>query len=69
MLTGKSGFTASVLEDGSTAATLEQSGNTYYQQIEYMGKFYRLGDCVFVFREDKAHGEVMRIDKLWKDSE
>lgn len=41
-------------------------GNIYYQQLGHNGRYYRLGDGVLIYRNDKPHCDVMRIDRLWK---
>lgn len=43
-----------------------QANCSYYQQMEYNGQYYRLGDGVLVFGERKPHCEVMRIDRMWE---
>uniref|UniRef100_A0A915DFK5 Protein polybromo-1 n=1 Tax=Ditylenchus dipsaci TaxID=166011 RepID=A0A915DFK5_9BILA len=59
-------FVAGVPEQKFQATAGTSLDNIYYQQMEYNGQYYRLGDGVMVFREGKPHCEVMRIDKMWQ---
>lgn len=52
-------------DDGDKAV----DGNIYYQQMEHNGRYFLLGDGVLLFNESKGHCDVMRIDKMWKDTE
>ncbi|XP_022095945.1 protein polybromo-1-like isoform X3 [Acanthaster planci] len=38
----------------------------YYEQLNFEGHVYKLGDCVYL-RSDQARPFVARIDKMWKD--
>ncbi|VDK55467.1 unnamed protein product [Anisakis simplex] len=39
---------------------------TYYEQLEYNGDWYQLGDFVYVYNPVKNSIWILRIDKMWR---
>uniref|UniRef100_A0AC35TZZ5 Protein polybromo-1 n=1 Tax=Rhabditophanes sp. KR3021 TaxID=114890 RepID=A0AC35TZZ5_9BILA len=39
------------------------------EQMNFANMWFRLGDCVLVFKEGQAHLDIIRIDKMWKSKD